>query len=62
MQVEAIERHIHYATAPGSNGETDFYDVFRRAYPTDAGVTARQPLERIIIFILIKENPIGLIQ
>ena len=40
MQVEAIERHIHYATAPGSNGETDFYDVFRRAYPTDAGVTA----------------------
>jgi len=37
LQVEAVERHIHYATAPGSNGETDFYDVFRRAYPDEFG-------------------------
>jgi hypothetical protein len=40
MQVEAIERWIHYASPPGSNGETDFRDVFRRAYPTSAGVSA----------------------
>jgi hypothetical protein len=37
LQVEAIERKIHYATPPGSNGEMDFYDVFRRAYPTTTG-------------------------
>jgi hypothetical protein len=37
LQVEAIERKIHYASPPGSNGETDFYDVFRRAYPTTTG-------------------------
>lgn len=37
LQVEAIERKIHYASPPGSNGETDFYDVFRRAYPTTSG-------------------------
>jgi len=37
LQVEAIERHIHYDTAPGSNGETDFYDVFRKAYPDEFG-------------------------
>ncbi|MCX6161730.1 MAG: T9SS type A sorting domain-containing protein [Ignavibacteriae bacterium] len=40
LRVEAIERHIHYATAPGSNGEKEFYDVFRRAYPTTDGFTA----------------------
>jgi len=39
LQVEAVERHIHYDTAPGSNGETDFYDVFRKAYPDEFGTT-----------------------
>ena len=37
LRVHAVERRIHYATAPGSNGETDFFDVFRRAYPTSDG-------------------------
>lgn len=37
LRVHAVERKIHYATAPGSNGETDFFDVFRRAYPTSDG-------------------------
>jgi hypothetical protein len=40
MRVEAVERRIDYASAPGSNGEKTFYDVFRRAYPTTAGVAA----------------------
>lgn len=39
LRVQAIERHIHYATAPGTNGETDFYDVFRKAFPTSLGTT-----------------------
>lgn len=37
LRVHAVERKITYATAPGSNGETIFYDVFRRAFPTSLG-------------------------
>lgn len=37
LRVQAIERVIHYATAPGTNGEKDFYDVFRKAYPSSLG-------------------------
>ncbi len=37
LRVHAVERHIHYTSAPGSNGETDFYDVFRKAFPTSLG-------------------------
>lgn len=37
MRVHAIERVIRYATPPGTNGEKDFYDVFRRAYPNSQG-------------------------
>jgi hypothetical protein len=37
LRVMAVERWIHYASPPGSNGETDFYDVFRKAYPDITG-------------------------
>lgn len=37
MRVHAIERVIRYASPPGTNGEKDFYDVFRRAYPNSQG-------------------------
>lgn len=37
LRVHAVERHIHYNSPPGTNGETDFYDVFRRAYPNSTG-------------------------
>jgi len=40
LRVEAIERYIHYTSPPGSNGEMNFYDVFRRAYPTNDGFSA----------------------
>jgi len=39
LRVHAVERHIHYVTAPGSNGEKDFYDVFRKAYPNSLGLS-----------------------
>ena len=39
LRVHAIERKITYATPPGSNGESIFYDVFRKAYPTSLGTT-----------------------
>lgn len=37
LRVAAVERHIKYTSAPGSNGEKDFYDVFRKAYPSTLG-------------------------
>jgi hypothetical protein len=39
LRVQAVERLIRYAIAPGSNGEKDFYDVFRRSYPNSTGTT-----------------------
>ncbi|HEX9252189.1 MAG TPA: T9SS type A sorting domain-containing protein [Ignavibacteriaceae bacterium] len=39
LRVHAVERHIKYATAPGTNGEKDFYDVFRKAYPNSLGTS-----------------------
>jgi hypothetical protein len=38
LRINAIERKIQYTTAPGSNGETVFYDVFRRMYPSVDGI------------------------
>ncbi len=37
LRVHAIERKITYSTPPGTNGESIFYDVFRKAYPTSLG-------------------------
>lgn len=37
LKIAAIERKVTYSTPPGSNGETVFYDVFRRAYPSTYG-------------------------
>ena len=39
LRVQAVERHVHYNTAPGTNGEKDFYDVFRKAYPNSTGTS-----------------------
>jgi hypothetical protein len=38
MRVHAIERVVRYASPPGTNGEKDFYDVFRKAYPNSQGI------------------------
>lgn len=37
LRVNAIERKISYASPPGSNGESVFYDVFRKAVPGTQG-------------------------
>lgn len=39
LRVMAVERLIHYSSPPGNNGETDFYDVFRKAYPDIIGTS-----------------------
>jgi hypothetical protein len=38
LRVYAIERRKLYSSPPGSNGETNFYDIFRQAYPDSAGI------------------------
>jgi len=37
LQFAVVENHIHYASPPGTNGETDFYDVMRKMLPTGNG-------------------------
>jgi hypothetical protein len=32
-----VEKHIAFASAPGSNGETDFYNVMKRMLPNSSG-------------------------
>lgn len=37
LRVMAIERFKNYPNAPGLNGETQFFDIFRQAFPDSAG-------------------------
>lgn len=37
--VAMVEETITFATAPGTNGETEFYNVMRKMYPNAAGTT-----------------------
>lgn len=37
MHLVLVEKHIDFASAPGSNGETDFYMVCRRMFPSQVG-------------------------
>lgn len=39
LRVMAIEKWVIYTSPPGTNGETHFEHVFRRAYPNTAGTT-----------------------
>lgn len=36
-RIALVEKHMSYPTPPGTNGETDFYDVTRRLYPNPTG-------------------------
>jgi Secretion system C-terminal sorting domain len=39
LEFALVEMNIKYATAPGSNGETEFYYVMRKMYPDANGTT-----------------------
>jgi hypothetical protein len=36
-QIAVIEKHIHFNTPPGSNGEKDFYNVMKKMLPNASG-------------------------
>lgn len=39
FRIALTEKQVSYATAPGTNGEKDFYNVVRQMYPSAAGTT-----------------------
>jgi thiol-disulfide isomerase/thioredoxin len=39
LHVALVEKEIHFATPPGSNGETSFYGVVRQMHPNSGGTT-----------------------
>jgi len=47
-----LEKHIHYNTAPGSNGEKDFYNVMRKMLPNHNGATIPSSFQPGDYFIL----------
>ena len=38
-QIAMVEETIHFNSPPGTNGETDFYNVCRKMYPSATGTT-----------------------
>lgn len=40
-----IEKWIHYNSAPGSNGEKDFYNVLKKMLPTKSGISLPTPMQ-----------------
>ena len=42
LYVGVIEKEIHYTSAPGSNGERDFYSVMKKLLPTSSGTNLNE--------------------
>jgi hypothetical protein len=51
-QCVVIEKHIHYNTAPGTNGEKDFYNVMKKMLPSASGSTLPTSFETGDYFVL----------
>lgn len=45
LYVGVIEREVHYSSAPGSNGERDFYSVMKKLLPKAAGTILGDSME-----------------
>ena len=39
LHIAMVEKEINFTTAPGSNGEKDFYSIMRKMYPNAGGTT-----------------------
>lgn len=39
LQTAMVEKEVSFCQAPGTNGETEFYSVMRRMYPSASGTT-----------------------
>ena len=59
VQFAVIEKHIHYSSPPGTNGETDFYDVMRKMLPNANGTSlVLYPGQTYIVEKKFKMDPI----
>jgi hypothetical protein len=59
IQFAVIEKHIHYSSPPGTNGETDFYDVMRKMLPNGNGTPlVLYPGQTYIVEKRFKMDPI----
>jgi hypothetical protein len=47
-----IEKHIHFSTPPGSNGEKDFYNVMKKMLPSGSGTLLSTSFETGDYFVL----------
>jgi len=47
-----IEKHIHFNSPPGTNGEKDFYNVMKKMLPTASGTTLPTSFETGDYFLL----------
>lgn len=50
--IAVIEKHIHFNSAPGSNGEKDFYNVMKKMLPSASGTSLPTSFEPGDYFIL----------
>jgi len=44
-QLAVIEKHVHFSSPPGTNGETDFYNVMKKMLPGSNGTTLPATME-----------------
>jgi hypothetical protein len=51
-QIGVIEKHIHFNSPPGTNGEKDFYNVMKKMLPTAAGTTLQTSFQTGDYFIV----------
>ncbi|MCX6247896.1 MAG: T9SS type A sorting domain-containing protein [Bacteroidetes bacterium] len=51
-QIGVIEKHIHFASPPGTNGEKDFYNVMKKMLPTASGTALASSFEVGDYFII----------
>ena len=51
-RMAVVEKHIHFNSAPGSNGETDFYDVMKKMLPNPSGIALKDNIEAGEYFLI----------
>ncbi|MCQ2314592.1 MAG: T9SS type A sorting domain-containing protein [Bacteroidales bacterium] len=54
LMVGVIEKEIHYTSAPGSNGERDFYSVMKKLLPSASGTNIENMSEGDVITYAFK--------
>lgn len=59
VHIAMVENHIHYTSPPGTNGETDFYWVMRKMYPSGSGSQVTLlPGQTVVIQQKFKKDPV----